>query len=292
MVGRSLYVGRLVAQSVAALHASNNSTNGRSEWTHSDGFSTSGLGAQDGRAVAIIPARLGARRLPGKPLLDLGGCPVIEWVRRAALAAGSIERVVVATEDQAILDVVRGYGGEAVLTARCACGTDRVLDACDRLGLQDELILNIQGDMPGISPAHIDAVVAKLATVGCGFVTAASPILVLETVESEDTVKVVVDRMGRALYFSRAPIPSRGPWLKHLGVYGFTKEVLKEYARHEAGILTKSEDLEQLRWLEIGNQIQVVLVDEVLPSIDTPAQLATMRSLLKSGKLKYPVRPE
>jgi 3-deoxy-manno-octulosonate cytidylyltransferase (CMP-KDO synthetase) len=235
---------------------------------------------------------MGARRLPGKPLADLGGRPVIEWVRAAALAAECIERVVVATEDQAVLDAVQACGGEAVLTAPCACGTDRVLDACDRLGLEGDLILNIQGDMPGINPSHIDAVVRELASGGCGFVTAASPISSDLLAESRDVVKVVLDKNGRALFFSRAPIPSRGPWLQHLGLYGFTREVLREYAGHEAGVLTRSEDLEQLRWLEIGEQIQVVLVEQVHPSIDTPAQLATMRSLLKSGKLKYPVLSE
>ena len=258
----------------------------------SDGFCVSGVARHPRRAVAVVPARLDARRLPNKPLLDLGGQPVVEWVRKSVLRAESIRRVIVAAADQKIVDVVRANGGEAVLTPPCSCGTDRVLLACDLLGLEDELVVNVQGDMPGIQPEQVDAVVAELARGDVGFVTAATPFSESEVVESRDTVKVVTDNRGRALYFSRAPIPVGGPWFRHLGIYGFTMDVLREYAGHEAGILTRSEDLEQLRWLEIGNPIQVVVLGEAVSSIDTPEQLASLRSILKSGKLKYPVLSE
>jgi 3-deoxy-manno-octulosonate cytidylyltransferase (CMP-KDO synthetase) len=230
--------------------------------------------------------------LPGKPLLDLGGQPIIEWVRGAVLRAETVSRVIVAADDQEIIDVVRAKGGEAVLTPPCSCGTERVLLACELMGIEDGLVLNVQGDMPGIKPEHINAVVEELGRGRAGFVTAAAPFTNRENVESKDTVKVVTDNRGRALYFSRAPIPVGGPWFRHLGIYGFTMDVLREYAGHEAGILARSEDLEQLRWLEIGNPIQVVILGEAFSSIDTPEQLASLRSHLKSGKLKYPVLSE
>ena len=216
-------------------------------------------------AVAVVPARMSSTRLPGKPLCDLGGLPIIEWVRRRLLMVNGLERVVIATEDEVIRDVVRGFGGEVVMTPPCPNGTVRVYEAAKLLGLDTQVILNVQGDMPAIAPLHVERMVQAMHSTGAGLMTAAVPMAGPSEAMAPENVKVVVDNHGHALYFSRAPIPHSGPWLRHLGIYGFTLEALGKYLDLEPGFLAKSEDLEQLRWIEAGGSIDVVVLEEALP---------------------------
>jgi 3-deoxy-manno-octulosonate cytidylyltransferase (CMP-KDO synthetase) len=218
----------------------------------------------------------------------IGDLPMVEWVRRKLQESASLDRVVVAAEDKEIVDLVCAMGGEAILTPPCANGTERVFLACEALGFEDELVVNVQGDMPGIDPLHIDAVIDLLRTGDSKFATAAVHMDDESLARSAEIVKVVIDDRQRALYFSREPVPFGGPWLRHLGIYGFSMDVLRQYMATAEGELSKSEDLEQLRWLESGGTISVAVLEEALPSVDTVEQLEALRLLVRNGNLKYP----
>jgi len=223
--------------------------------------------------VAVIPARWGSTRLPGKPLLPVGGLPLVEHVRQRVLRAASVQRVVVATDDVRVAAVVEAGGGEALLTGPHASGTHRVAALLDRV--EGEVVVNVQCDQPALDPAHVDAVVA-LVREGAEVATLAAPLP--EDADPADPcrVKVVLDAAGHALYFSRAPIPAGGPWLRHIGIYGFTRTSLVRCVQAPPSALERSEDLEQLRWLAAGVRIRVGLVDRVAESLDTADQLRTL----------------
>ncbi len=236
------------------------------------------------RVVAIVPARMAARRLPGKPLLDIGGRPMVVRVVERAARARRVDRVVVATPDAAILDAVRSFGFEAVPTrADHPSGSDRVAEAAGILGLPDEaVVLNVQGDEPLLDPATVDAVAgAFFADPAVRVATAAAP---LDPAEAADParVKVVVDARGDALYFSRAPIPAGGPHRLHVGVYGFRLAALRRFTALPRGRLERAERLEQLRLLEHGVPIRVVRVDAPGRSVDTPGDLERVRARFTS----------
>lgn len=227
----------------------------------------------------MIPARLGASRLPGKPLVDIGGLPMIERVRRAVVASRSCERVVVACEDRAIADVVRAHGGEARLTGPAANGTIRVAAAIAELGWEGAVI-NVQGDMPLLAPAHVGRVAALLDD-GASIATLAAPLV--GDPADPDLVKVVV--VGdRAVRFSRTRIPDRGPWLRHLGIYGFGPGVIGEMTALPEHPIETEERLEQLRWMFAGAAISVAVVDSAHPGVDTLEQLEEVRRIVAQGK--------
>jgi 3-deoxy-manno-octulosonate cytidylyltransferase (CMP-KDO synthetase) len=228
-------------------------------------------------ALIVIPARMGATRLPGKPLLCETGKPLVvhtlEQVRHCTKAA----RVVVATDDERIAAAVRAAWGEAVMTSPgCRSGTDRVAEAARAIAGED-VIVNVQADEPEVEPASVDALIAALeGDLTVKMATLAAPLLSDEELHSPSVVKVVTDAKGDALYFSRAPIPfARDPLgparpLRHVGVYAFRGAFLQRFAAMEPTPLERTEMLEQLRALENGVRIRVVPADRAPPGIDTP----------------------
>jgi 3-deoxy-manno-octulosonate cytidylyltransferase (CMP-KDO synthetase) len=245
-------------------------------------------------ALGIIPARFASTRLPGKPLVDLGGQSMIQRVVAQARQAG-LARVVVATDDQRILDHVRGFGGEAVLTRPDhPSGTDRVWEAFELLGQPSEVncIVNIQGDEPFIHPAQIDALIALFAESSSpAIATLIKPVLTEEELFSPHLPKVVTNQHGQALYFSRHPLPYQRQhpsqqWLahhqyyRHLGLYAYQPAVLRQLTQLPPSPLEVAESLEQLRWLEAGFAIQTAITELDAFGIDTPEDVERARQRL------------
>lgn len=223
-------------------------------------------------AVAIIPARYNSTRFPGKPIVEIDGKPLIEHVYRRVEQARLIRRIVVATDDERIRRAVERFGGVAVMTRNDhSSGTDRLAEAADGLG-PDTLILNVQGDEPMIEPAVIDQAIAAAQLRDAEIVTLMTR---LDPAEADDPnrVKVVVDRRGYALYFSRSRIPSGGTTSLHIGLYAYRVRFLKEFTKLDPTPLERAERLEQLRALEHGYRIRVVEVESESWGIDTPGDL-------------------
>ena len=234
-------------------------------------------------AIAVIPARLDSSRFPGKVLANRTGKPLIQHVYERAKQAKLIERVIVAADDQRIVDAVSHFGGEAVMTRRDHVnGTCRIAEAA--ADLEAPIIVNVQGDEPDIEPALIDrAVQALIDHPDCMMSTLASPFAAGEDAANPNIVKVVVDQHQRAMYFSRSLIPfvrdaqdgpsKRGaPPLKHVGLYVYRREFLKVYTSLASTPLEHAEKLEQLRVLEHGHRIAVALGEAHFHGIDTPEQ--------------------
>ena len=228
-----------------------------------------------GTAV-VIPARFASVRLPGKPLLSETGKPLIQHVYEQARKARMPDEVVVATDDRRIFAAVRAFGGRVMMTAeKHASGTDRVAEAAR--ALPHEYLVNVQGDEPEIDPALIDRVAKALKEDRrADWVTVARPCRGTPAIEAPSLVKVVVDRDGYALYFSRAVIPharGRGTPAQarlHVGIYGFRREALLRFAQLPPSPLELTEKLEQLRALEHGMRIRVLETRRASRSIDTP----------------------
>jgi 3-deoxy-manno-octulosonate cytidylyltransferase (CMP-KDO synthetase) len=233
-------------------------------------------------AIGIIPARFASTRLPGKPLIDLGGQSMIRRVVHQAQQSG-LSRVVVATDDARILEHVLEFGGEAVLThPDHPSGTDRVRDAYEQLGVQADCIINIQGDEPFIHPSQIDALLNLFAQPSPPqLATLVKPVLSEEELFSPHLPKVVLDARGHALYFSRHPLPYQrqhapAEWLehhrylRHIGLYAYRPDILTEITQLPPSPLELAESLEQLRWLEAGYQIQTAETELETIGIDTP----------------------
>ena len=229
--------------------------------------------------IAVIPARYDSSRLPGKALAEIGGVPMIVRVWRQTRRARSLERVIVATDDERIAHAVRAAGGEAEMTASThQSGTDRIAEVAARIDA--EIYLNVQGDQPFIAPEDLDALVAPMrAEAALAMATLATPITDREEWYNPNKVKVVCDARGDAIYFSRSPIPfARDGGVpavarRHIGVYGYRRDFLLRFAALEPGVLEQIEKLEQLRALERGYRIRVVA--SVAPSmeVDTPDDL-------------------
>ena len=241
--------------------------------------------------MAIIPARYASTRFPGKPLAVLGGKTVIQRVYEQV--ASLLDEVYVATDDERIFSCVEAFGGRAVMTrSDHRSGTDRIEEAAEKIGSDADVIINVQGDEPFIQPSQIqtlmslfDAPETQIGTLGKRFES-------MEGVGNPNSPKIVTDRRGFALYFSRSPIPYiRGkeqsewldayPFLKHLGIYAYRREVLREVTQLPQGSLEKAESLEQLRWLENGYRIRVGLTDVETVGIDTPEDLVRAEEFLK-----------
>ena len=233
--------------------------------------------------VVIIPARLGSTRLPGKALADIGGKPMVVRVLERARMARGVERVLVATDDRGIAEAVANAGGEARMTAaEHPSGTDRIAEVAR--GLDADIVINVQGDLPFLEPDYVEAAIGALEqgsehsdeiVIG----TLATP-LVEGEMEKSQVVKVVCDREDRALYFSRSPIPSgTDEGLRHIGLYSYRREFLLELAKMEPTALEKQERLEQLRVLENGYGIRVARVEakESMIEVDTPEDLERVR---------------
>ncbi|MEE8138772.1 MAG: 3-deoxy-manno-octulosonate cytidylyltransferase [Thermoanaerobaculia bacterium] len=236
--------------------------------------------------VGAIPARYASRRLPGKPLRKIAGRPMIEHVYRRAREAAHLDRVVVLTDDERIAEAVEGFGGEWEITPRdCASGTDRIAYAARRW--RAAAVVNIQGDEPLIEPQAIERVAQHLLEhPEDPLVTLAAPAEPGDR-NNPDVVKVVFDRQGRALYFSRAPIPflrgSAQPqaW-RHIGVYGYQLPALIEFAALAPAPLEEAESLEQLRALENGLSVRVLKVERAWWGVDTMEDLERVERYLAS----------
>ncbi|NIQ92482.1 MAG: 3-deoxy-manno-octulosonate cytidylyltransferase [Deltaproteobacteria bacterium] len=240
--------------------------------------------------VGIIPARYDAKRLPGKPLALIQDRPMIQHVYERAARATSLQRLVVATDDSRIQQAVAGFDGEVLMTsADHKSGTDRVAEAARQLMLSDHaIVVNIQGDEPLLRTEMIDSLVDTLkAKADVDMATLAHPGTDSNDFHDPAVVKVVLDSEGRALYFSRAPIPalteasSTPQYFKHLGFYGFRNGFLQEFTKLPPGVLERQEKLEQLRALEHGFRISVVITPHDSVSVDTPEDLALVRNIVK-----------
>jgi 3-deoxy-manno-octulosonate cytidylyltransferase (CMP-KDO synthetase) len=240
------------------------------------------------RVVAAIPARWGSTRFPGKALAELHGEPMIAHVVKRASAAGTIDHVVVATDDERVAAAARSAGARAVMTGVHPSGTDRIAEAVAEG--EWEIVVNVQGDEPMLSAANIDTLVGGMRLrPEVGMATLCRP-LPEEQVDDPNAVKVVRRTDGRALYFSRSPIPhprDRGAarllWRLHLGIYGFRPETLRRFVHLEPSPLERAEGLEQLRAMENGIDMLVFDAPEPAHGVDTPEDLERVRSMMTSG---------
>ena len=241
----------------------------------------------DSRTLVLIPARMAATRLPGKPLLDIAGLPMIVHVLRRAEAAG-IGRVAVATDTPEIAAAVTAHGGEAVMTrADHPSGSDRIFEALGKLdpGGKCEIVVNLQGDFPTILPENIGSVLDPLADPTVDIATLAAEIHTEEESLNPNVVKAVGSPIGprrlRALYFTRATAPwGDGPRYHHIGLYAYRRAALERFVSLAPSMLERQEKLEQLRALEAGMRIDVMIVDSVPRGVDTPTDLETARRIL------------
>ena len=251
------------------------------------GFAMSGT-------IIVIPARMQATRLPGKPMADICGRPMIEHVWRRACESG-VGRVVVATDSDEIAASIRGVGGEAVMTrADHQSGSDRVFEAVSKVDPHGaaEVILNLQGDLPTLQPHLIPACLDPLKTPGTDIATLAAEIMVEEERTQSSVVKVVGTPVAgsggkvlRALYFTRATAPwGEGPLYHHIGIYAYRRSALQRFVALAPSPLEVREKLEQLRALEADMRIAVGIVDTVPLGVDTPADLERARAMLAAAK--------
>lgn len=241
--------------------------------------------------TAIIPARYASSRFPGKPLALLGGKPVIQRVYEQAIKV--LPEAYVATDDERIADTVRQFGGQVIMTrADHKSGTDRIEEACQKIGTTADVIVNIQGDEPFIQPSQIETLCQLFDDPDTQIGTLGKPFETIEAVENPNSPKIVCDRRGFALYFSRSVIPYvRGketkdwlnefPYLKHLGLYAYRRQVLHAITQLPQSPLELAESLEQLRWLENGYRIRVGRTNVETVGIDTPEDLKRAEALLR-----------
>jgi 3-deoxy-manno-octulosonate cytidylyltransferase (CMP-KDO synthetase) len=232
-------------------------------------------------AIAVIPARFGSTRLPGKALADIGGVPMIVRVWQQTRKAGLLHRVLIATDDERIASAVRAAGGDVEMTASShPSGTDRIAEVARRVPA--DVYVNVQGDQPFIAPEDIDAVVQVMtAEPALSMATLGAPIVDFDEWRNPNKVKIICDNQGYALYFSRSPIPffrdgtgvPRGA-IRHVAVYGYRRDFLLSFGVLAPGRLEQTEKLEQLRAMEHGYRIKVIA--SVAPSleVDTPEDLA------------------
>ena len=244
--------------------------------------------------IGIIPARYASSRFPGKPLAMLGGKMVIERV--VEQVSSILDNVYVATDDQRIYDAVTGFGGRAIMTRTDhQSGTDRIREAYEKIGENFDVIINIQGDEPFIQRSQIKTVMdcfndenTQIAPLGKLFTT-------MEAVRNPNSPKIVIDNNGYAMYFSRSVIPfvrnvdekewiNKYPFMKHIGLYAYRSNVLKEITELPQSSLELAESLEQLRWLQNGYKIKVGTTDVETVGIDTPDDLKRAEEYLLSTK--------
>jgi len=237
--------------------------------------------------IVLIPARLAARRLPGKPLAEIGGAPMIVQVWRRAIEAG-VGPVAVAAGDAEIVEAVTAAGGQAVLTdPELPSGSDRILQALTRLDPEGrhDAVINLQGDMPFVPPSVLVACAALLdAGAPCDIATVVAPESDLADRSNPDVVKAILaleadGLSGRALYFTRSTLWGEGPVWRHVGIYGYRRDALARFNAAPPSALERRENLEQLRALELGLSIRAAVVEAAPISVDTPADLALARAL-------------
>lgn len=247
------------------------------------------------RILGIIPARYASSRLPGKPLVDIGGRSMVQRVVEQARKAGALSAVIVATDDERIVQHVNAFGGESVLTSpEHPSGTDRCFEALVKLGREKyDAVVNIQGDEPFIEPAQIDELCRTLQNADSGIATLAQVVTDDRDLDDPGEVLITTDVNMDALYFSRAAIPflrepsnaprhSRFRYLKHVGLYGYRADVLEKLVALKPSALELAESLEQLRWLENGFKVRIGLTEHPSFCVDTPADLEEARRRVAS----------
>ena len=247
------------------------------------------------KTYGIIPSRYGSSRFPGKPLAQLAGKPLVAWVVEAVKKAKGLDEVFVATDDERIVAAVEGCGGRAVMTpSELPSGTDRIACAAKNfLGgdfSDDDILVNVQGDEPLIDPGLVEALAEKLKSDDrWSMATAATPLRSQADLAAKSVVKVVLDRDGGALYFSRSPIPccrdseddlSSGLYLRHLGIYAYRGGFLKKFIAEHQSPIELTEKLEQLRALWMGAKIAVVTTEDEGVGVDTPEDAVRVEQLL------------
>jgi 3-deoxy-manno-octulosonate cytidylyltransferase (CMP-KDO synthetase) len=240
------------------------------------------------KIIGIIPARYASTRFPAKALVDIGGKSMIRRVYEQAMNAQSLDRVVVATDDERILEHVKNFGGEAVMTSlQHQSGTDRCQEACEQLQNDADYVINIQGDEPFIHPSQID----NLAGVLDGNTELATLVKIIrdtDTLFNINAPKVVMNHAGEVLYFSRHTLPyfrglepdewlQRHTYYKHIGIYAYRADILTKITRLPVSNLERAEGLEQLRWLENGYKVKAVVTNEDSHGVDTPEDLERIR---------------
>lgn len=245
--------------------------------------------------IGIIPARYASTRFPGKPLALLGGKPVIQHVYEKVAAV--LEAAYVATDDERIYDAVKSFGGQVVMTRTDhKSGTDRIEEAIEKIGGEWDVVVNVQGDEPFVAKSQLDTICHCFDDPTTQIATLGKPFESMEAVQNPNSPKIVVDNMGFAMYFSRSVIPYvRGkeesswlthyPFLKHLGIYAYRKDVLRQITQLPQSSLEIAESLEQLRWLQNGFKIKVGTTDVETVGIDTPQDLERAEEFLKTQLL-------
>jgi 3-deoxy-manno-octulosonate cytidylyltransferase (CMP-KDO synthetase) len=242
------------------------------------------------KIIGIIPARYASTRLSGKPLLKLGGKTIIELVYLNSLKSKYLDSIYVATDDERIFNAVEKFGGNAIMTSiRHKSGTERIIEASKNINC--EIIVNIQGDEPFINPKTIDKIInCLIQEKKINIATAATRIISDKDINDPNTVKVVFDKNNNALYFSRAQIPyyrnssSKKIYYKHIGLYGYRKSFLLNYNKLEESNLERMESLEQLKFLENGEKIKVIITKSDSLSIDTIEDYKKAKSIIKGLK--------
>ena len=244
--------------------------------------------------IGLIPARYASTRFPGKPLALLNGKPVIQHVYEQA--AKVLDAVYVATDDERIYNKVLAFGGKAVMTStEHHSGTDRIEEALEKVGGDFDVVVNIQGDEPFIAQSQIETLCQCFVDKATQIATLGKPFECIEAAENPNSPKIVVDNRGYALYFSRSIIPfvrgterqdwlSKYPFLKHLGIYAYRTNVLKDITKLPQSSLELAESLEQLRWLQNGYRIKVGLTDVETVGIDTPDDLQRAEEFIRNRR--------
>jgi 3-deoxy-manno-octulosonate cytidylyltransferase (CMP-KDO synthetase) len=240
------------------------------------------------KTIAIIPSRYQSSRFPGKPLADIGGKPMVQRVYEQVLKASRVDEVCVATDDERIASVVRGFGGNVAMTSsEHPTGTDRCYEAS--LQFEADIVVNVQGDEPFIKPEQIDQLVQLFADDNITIGTLVKVIKEFSTLIDPNVPKVVMSDVGSVLYFSRFPIPymrgeEKSNWMdkhtyyKHIGMYGYRRNTLKKLTGLGQTDLEKAESLEQLRWLQNGFKVHAVITEYESFGIDTPDQLEVIKT--------------
>lgn len=241
--------------------------------------------------IGIIPARYASTRLPGKPLVDIDGKPMIQRVYEQAMKVETLTDVYVATDDERIAEVVKKFHGKVVLTSpHHQSGTDRCAEVLAGIKGNVDVVINIQGDEPFIDPLQIQLVADCFKDESVGIASLIKKMQKESDVQNPNMVKAVKDAQGNALFFSRSPIPyRRNPeaeitYYKHIGIYGYTAKVLAEITQLPQGNLEKAESLEQLRWLESGYKIRLHETELEALSVDTPDDLIKAIEFLRKNK--------
>jgi 3-deoxy-manno-octulosonate cytidylyltransferase (CMP-KDO synthetase) len=236
-------------------------------------------------ATGVIPARYGATRFPGKPLAKIAGKPLIQRVYEQARKAKHLQKLIIATDDERIYSASQGFGADVRMTSPDhRSGTERVAEVAK--GLDSPIFINIQGDEPLLQGQMIDDLVLALQEDSVPMATLASPVKELDRIHDKNIVKVVSDKHGNALYFSRSPIPFQiGDYFtQHIGIYGYQREFLLKFHALPASRLEACEGLEQLRVLENGYRIKIILTHYQVLSVDTPQDIIAVENFMKKNK--------